>query len=521
MINQLKSSKELKDLKGLLKHVCSLCGEEIPSNLHQCTACAELRSKVLREIADNWYMDAASENEKYFHNTNESQQLMNGKKCFVIGRKGIGKTAIARYIHKHNGLDWQTFSKLPIYSELPLAFLHEKTRAEFNIFNQDIIIWKYLIYYNICIMMSNNNNLAPAVTEKLKRVFGINPKDPLSRLTEKLTIKSFNLNLLKDIISISVDGDYSKDELSLVEVTKILEIFIMDCQDTAKYFIIFDDLDDNYIYVDSDEERQRYNQLLTSLFRATLEIRSKAVERNISIYPIVFLRTDIFENLRDSNKNKWSDFLINLDTSVTKNIKNMLSHRIFKTAETVNYEGHQFSFEQAWRLIFNDELVPGGKKKHENFKYITRRTQSRPRDYIKFIKECAALAITRNNLITSKIIKEAEYLYSKHLRDEIVDEIHVVMPDIESIFKIFQKIGAKRLETNEFIEKHNVCVEKGEIGDNGAEKTLSCLFDFSVIGNILNIQNRVAYKYQNVDSQFNEDAKIEIHPGLHYTLQLF
>ena len=55
---------------------------------------------IFTEIIDNWSVEAKKENVAYFYNINEVNSLLNGKKSFVIGRKGSGKTAIAQYLNE-------------------------------------------------------------------------------------------------------------------------------------------------------------------------------------------------------------------------------------------------------------------------------------------------------------------------------------------------------------------------------------------------------------------------------------
>lgn len=58
-------------------------------------------NETIKRIADNWKLDARFEdNNKYFFNYQEVEQILNDDKCYVIGRKGSGKTAICEHILK-------------------------------------------------------------------------------------------------------------------------------------------------------------------------------------------------------------------------------------------------------------------------------------------------------------------------------------------------------------------------------------------------------------------------------------
>ena len=61
-----------------------------------------MSSEIIEEIR-NWKLEAKlEENTRYFYYTKAASSIENGTKCFVIGRKGTGKTAIAEYFSSIN-----------------------------------------------------------------------------------------------------------------------------------------------------------------------------------------------------------------------------------------------------------------------------------------------------------------------------------------------------------------------------------------------------------------------------------
>lgn len=72
------------------------------------------------------------------------------------------------------------------------------------------------------------------------------------------------------------------------------------------------------------------------------------------IFPIIFLRTDIYTLLKDSDKNKWRSFKVDMDWTEEK-IKKMLTHRI-SVAAGIQYN----NFNDAWNLLFNPAPVQMG-----------------------------------------------------------------------------------------------------------------------------------------------------------------
>lgn len=53
---------------------------------------------IFEDIIKNWNLEAKQEDDKYFYYVDEVNAIENGSKCYVIGRKGMGKTAISEYL---------------------------------------------------------------------------------------------------------------------------------------------------------------------------------------------------------------------------------------------------------------------------------------------------------------------------------------------------------------------------------------------------------------------------------------
>ena len=56
----------------------------------------------LNAITDTWHLEAKQENENLFFYIDEIKSIITGKKCYVIGRKGMGKTAISEFLYNQN-----------------------------------------------------------------------------------------------------------------------------------------------------------------------------------------------------------------------------------------------------------------------------------------------------------------------------------------------------------------------------------------------------------------------------------
>jgi len=481
---------------------------------------------TLNEIAENWKLEAKQEdNTRYFFHVNEAEKVLKGEKFYVIGRKGSGKSAISQYILnqcKTNLLSgYNTFAEQLSFKNFPFNELYGLQNGKYTKPNQYITIWKYIIYSCICKLMSKNQNIdAELRTSFLEKLYPETSIKSLSRLIDNWVTKGFGAQIVGTGGNIEIDRISKFENLSWIEKTNILEDVIDKYIDDSSYYIIFDELDEDYRDFETDEERSQYVYLITSLFKAVQDIKSVFRDKKQIVSPIVFLRDDIYLLIKDTDKNKWSDFKISIEWDEEK-LKSMLAHRI---SRAIDSEGSILSFKDAWNHIFTEEEVEFGdrqKKRISSFNYITRSTQLRPRDYIRYLQVCAEKAIENGNTkITPNIIKRVDKGFSNYLKEEIIDEIHAQLPDIHVIFSIISQIRKQIFSIEEFKNTYKTYYDKGTVHNPNVDYVLQVLFDFSVIGNMHKNGRISFFRYINSDARFNFNEKIVVHRGLFKALQI-
>lgn len=499
---------------------CYICGKDINGDFSYCKDCFEkLKSQnhvTFSTIIDEWKLEAKEEDSKYFYYLNEANDILSGKKSFVIGRKGEGKTAIAQYIYQKN--NYNTFTEKLSFKDFPFNVLYRLNDEQYTKPNQYISIWKYLIYTTICKKMIANEAINADVVFKLKKIFPLEDnKKQLSKLIEKYTVKDFGVQILGS--GINIGGEKNKSEFNWIEIIDILETTILDNIDDSKYYILFDELDEDYKIFKTSQEKEDYFDLITGLFKAVHDIKTSFKSRKINVYPVIFLRTDIYDLITYSDKNKWSDSIINL-TWTPEKIKKLLTHRL-----NIVMGESTLSFNECWNKLFSKTPLRTGTSKTksiDSFDYMIRSTQNRPRDFIKYFQECAKQVVANDKFkVNPQIMKLADSEFSEYMRNEIIDEIYAVLPEYEEIFAILSLIRKQTFNPQEFVDKYDDMVRDKEIQNRGAEKVLKILFEYSVIGNATSIKNQSIYKYEKNNARFNFKEQIIIHRGLFKALQIF
>jgi len=480
---------------------------------------------LLKEISTNWKLEAKQENnDRYFYHVEESNKILNGERFYVIGRKGSGKSAISEYIlnlrDQTNEESYNVFTEKLSFKNFPFNELYALENAKYTQPNQYITIWKYIIYSCICRLMVKNQQIDNEARNVLEKLYPPDPIKSLSRLIDKWTTKEFGAQILGTGANIKVDKISIFNDLSWIEKTNILEDIIEQYIDNSKYYVVFDELDEDYRVFENTETQNQYIYLITSLFKAVQDIKAIFKDKKQFICPIVFLRDDIYALIKDTDKNKWGDFIVSLEWDEQK-IKKMLAYRISKA---IDANGAILTFNDAWNKLFLREHVYMGtrdRKRMKIFDYITLSTQLRPRDYVKYIQVCAEKTHSEGySKVAATTVKAVDKGFSNYLRDEILDEVHAQLPDIQTILSIISQIRKWNFTIDEFKETYLSYYQKGTVKEGNVDYVLQMLFNFSVIGNRPKNRTVSFFKYNNQEARFNFNENIIVHRGLFKALQI-
>ena len=473
--------------------------------------------ELIKEVA-KWKLEAKTEdNDRYFFHVREVATIEEGEQCYVIGRKGSGKTAISEYLGRI--IAPETFSEKLTFKNFPFNELYALKNEGYTTPNQYITLWKYVIYSSICRLMARNENIDSELKSELDKIYG-HDNLTLDRRLSKWVGKEFSLSILGLSIKVSRDPEKA-NQLSWIERVAVLEDIILNYVDNARYFIIFDELDEDYRNIIEQAQYNQYTALVTSLFKAVQDIKGIFKDRGrYKILPIVFLRDDIYEIIQDSDKNKWNDFKIELNWDEDK-IKKLVAFRISRALDSKTEK--VLSFEKAWeKLVGKQTLRIGTRQKTEveSFDFIARSTYLRPRDFVKYLQACAKEAIDTDGLIHAKTIRTVDTAFSNYLKDELKDELFAIVPDISAIFDVISQIGKWNFSNSEFERAYREQGKRGNLVQKDVGFVLQVLFLFSVVGNARR-HDYYVFRYLHRDARISFSDRIVVHRGLFKSLQIF
>jgi hypothetical protein len=349
----------------------------------------------------NWQVEATSrDTNRYFFITRDFNDIMDGQHCLVVGGKGTGKTALSLFIESRSSPEvlclrlrsgayrFTNFIKQSRDSSAPREYYLQ--------------LWRHFILETARSMIQNADTFYKHNTFEKK-------VDASHR--QLITFLS-RFHIFKEWI-----GDYEELSCPGTEQAKVelesLEKLINKWADGRRFIIIFDELDEGYT------GQREYLECYQALVDACEQF---ARDPDSLVKPIVVFRDDIYESLPPGRSSKWGDIKVELKWDLPT-IQRLLAFRIARAFDE-NMSQEEPSFSAEWERLFSPTLVPDGTKQVEKFDFIAARTLGRPRDYIKFIQECAKLMRDdeeNHKDIDSAILKNAESPYSDYLWAELRD----------------------------------------------------------------------------------------------------
>jgi Fe-S cluster assembly ATPase SufC len=451
----------------------------------------------LDEISKNWKLDGWEENPKYFYFSEEVKRILSGEISFVIGRKGSGKSTISKNIIQNNSNEVVkniSFYKMP-YDEIERLGIKDTYEM--------VLFWKYIIYSELCFMINENSEIKEN-NKLFKHLFST--ENPFKEI-----IKIKNLAIKTPLFSAEVSFDEKKYTIN--ELVDKMETIIFNEKLNKRYFLFFDELDSGF-----DINRfDNYLGIIKGLLKSIAFIKRELIigsKNKFNVSPIAFIRDDIYDNIYDNDKAKWEDKIIYISWD-EKSIMKMLNHRIC-AMDLCNAK--EVDFNTSWLKICNDKLNKNCS--FEGFKNLSRQTQYRPRDYIKFLAIASRIALdNKARKINKHYLNQANREFSEYLLKEMKDELHVYIPNIDVIFSIIQEITFET-NSNKFIGDFKEKLDERKI-KNEYLNTLNYLFRFGVIGNYDNNTNKVYFSFRNNQLSINTKQSFIIHPGLRKALQIY
>jgi hypothetical protein len=449
----------------------------------------------------------------YFVTTDAVQQIEQNHAFLVLGRKGAGKTALVRHFTEGQT---QSVSKALNLRGYPWSLHSSRRDRGASEIEAYVSSWRYLISVELASLVLERSQ-RPQFSEVrdlrqfLEENYG-NSNPRLSDILQPRQLRISRLSIAPTVAGVSLGGvdlERRSDDLRLgFELNQLSNAILQSVrviaanENIGPLILHFDELDQGLSKLDENR-----SLMLIGLVLAAREVRRETLSNNLAkINPVVYLRSDLWDDLQFSDKNK-----------ISQGSALLIEWSSEKLLELVNLRLRAKLGQHAtFALVEDSKLMRGSQPK---WNHILARTFSRPRDIISYLNAALSHAKKRVGepcVFVNEDIVYARDRYSSYLKEELDDEILPHWPQWEEALQACSAISTITFTREEFEREY----EQRRSKDNqiSAEDALALLYRFSVIG----YERRSGYggsswafQYTDPEAGYDNAAnKFKVHLGL-------
>lgn len=440
--------------------------------------------------------DLAAENEikaldSYFIPTAQYHKAKQGHARLVVGRKGTGKSALFYSLRS-------TFRPLKTHLVLDLRPEgHQLVKLrEFVLrglsggYQQHLLtaFWNYLLVVEIAYTIAKYEGTAHYRDPRLRGAFDrITSEFPEETDEEQA---DFSERLLRLVNEVTERRRHQAEPQSNAEITEIVYSRpIRELLDSVTEYlsvsrrsvwILVDNLDKGWpIHSVLPEDIL----ILRSLLEATRKLERQFESRGVELHSVVFIRNDIYQHLILEPAERGKETPALLDWNDQEVFRHLLARRLSSALEG------EMDFDHLWAQFF-----PSHVKGEDSFQFVVNRTLMRPRELLRFVRECIDVGLNRKRQkLTEEDMLQAEQNYSS---DALID-VCLEMKDVNSKFgdAPYAFIGSTAV-----LSKADAAKRLEEAGVKPDEITLviDILLWFGVLGIYLDDdEERYSYQYEH------------------------
>lgn len=440
-------------------------------------------------------------------------KLMNSYYFLLIGRKGVGKSAVSAKIRSLSNSD-TNFHAFPVQ----LNDFEFATFARTSVDKDLVGTQKYKDSWDLILLLTAikivdkemNLNGNKEIKRLLSSLDGLGFSSDADYKNDVTRLSKLKVGANIAVFDMAFEKEFGSKPDSFLERVSTLKEKIIDVLNRFDYrnnkiTLLIDGVDDIL--------RIKKNQLeiLMSLIRSVDYLNDKFYTKKIPIKVILFIREDIVNQVTDPDLNK-----IKRDGAILLNWNS--KNDDLKSVVNLRFEYSGLSKQDAinqWDIIFPKKI-----KYKDSWAYILDHTLYKPRDILQLLK-CAQALYPDNQKLTYSEIRNVLKDYSKnYFIEEMKNEITGFIDDsyINCLPPIFQKIGERSFSLNEFSRHVEEQISKPD-SDKDARYLLLLLYEAGYVGQLIantrNSGKSVNFKYWNENSQIDYSHKFIIHKGLY------
>ena len=423
--------------------------------------------------------DVAAEDDAvldYFLTTDAVERIEKNEVFLLLGRKGSGKTAIVRHFTESRiGIPSRAVN-LRGYPWNVHASRIDRGASDVEAY---VAAWRYLIAAELAsLAFAKSNDQSHPQAKAIKKYFNDNYDGVEPTLGDILRPKKLKLSKISidpSIMGNKLGGvalDRSISDLSFGRELDAVSTALLDAvtnlvRETGveRLFLHFDELDQGLDQLDSQRCK-----MIVGLILAAREIRRNFDKQETNVNPVIYLRTDLWNELEFSDKNKISQTqALHLEWN-SESLRELIDTRLKARLDS----------SVTWKEVAEKGLMRGSQTK---WNHIMARTLLRPRDVIKFLNSTLEIARHRSDsplIFKNEDLVTAREQYSSYLKSELDDEVLPHWRHWEEALQACSGISTITFDREQFVTEYSKRKSAGNtVSDTDA---LRLLYQFSVLG---------------------------------------
>jgi hypothetical protein len=432
-------------------------------------------------------------------------KILNEKFIF-IGRKGVGKSAIAKFLKDSSDKEENSYADIIKYNDIELESIIQNIPTD-DRKDIELLIFEWLILVRLVrLFVQNNSAIYTQEHKKFKDFIERNAgfaeidKYHLYEIIEKKKLE-ISIDVLKHVFGSTIGKyfDTKRTKAPFYQFVNPLKEIVQNVLryevfQEKEYIILFDDLDIKF-KTESDDSKEK----LLSLLRAVKNLNT-TIFKGTQTKVLVFLRDDI-KNVLETKDSDTSKMFSSYDISL-----NWYDHHNFKLHENqvklkqfankrigLNFKTSNISYnnEDPWISLFaNDSLAYNNKS---SFKYFIDFTFYRPRDIVLFLSEIG------NNEYTFPLdAKCVKILIQKFIQaniKELKSEFSIHFSEIE-IANLFQALKQLCNNGNTITKSQAIDIFTEKLPEQNPQKVLELMLDYSMLI-LKDSEDRLYFNYRD------------------------
>jgi len=464
----------------------------------------------------------------YLDSYGYTSQVLNGHKFLILGSKGSGKSAIGSRLEllAENANPKNLFvTQYILDRDFPYKSFSELLPGSEAPENRYPNHWEFLLLIGLLDSFRKDVDLISSGIVKMDSLDLLEKLGLINRsLTEMVTTakkSEFEFNI--KVLRYKTESDQTEKPLNIDALFAIIKDAVYAIKSQNKHLIIIDGLDDMLSH------RQKQYRSIMALIIAADRINKKLKDADINAKIVILCRTDLFDRLSDSNKNK-----IALHSSITLNwyqdINNKKSTNLVKL---INLRA-KLSLGKEIDVIdtFFPKTIDDNKPTLNVLLNFTRHT---PRDFIELMNRIKAHTINGDKITQTDITNGRHEYSNEYFQREIHDELHGFFENNDEINSIFDLLREMKKSTFSYDEISQKAQNDARFSKLNLPDVLKLLFNCSAIGNYRERSGGYSlrfrkgyrkplkiftYKYLNIHSQFTPGELIVVHKGFRKFLNI-